>query len=254
MSAYSNYCTTIAKVVQEQDLSSFKSHPHYQEILEHVNQKLGQDYLNLLTRVLDEHTISNFCTLNDCVGSPVKYPIGSYLCSPTSLRYLYHAHLVLTHIKKVNDINNEQHQQNIDIVEIGGGYGGLCLAMNMLQSLYNVQITSYKIIDLDEPLQLQKMYLDKFNLTFPVQFHHARYYGSDVDDHDRKDLFLIANYSFSEFSKEIQNEYLTHLFPKVSHGFLTWNCTKLYDIGKKVKIEEEVPQTNFNGTNYYVYF
>jgi hypothetical protein len=61
--------------------------------------------------------------------------------------------LILDHIKK-NLLNN------IDLVEICGGYGGLCLFIFKLSILFNISINSYTIFDLSEPMILQKKYLN----------------------------------------------------------------------------------------------
>ena len=70
---------------------------------------------------------------------------------------------------------------------------------------------------------------------------------------DRNNMFLISNYCFSEISPEYQKEYITHLFPKVTHGFMAWNHIKPYDFGFNTRIEEERPKTG-GIYNKYIYF
>ncbi len=63
-----------------------------------------------------------------------------------SLGYIYHSHLILTHLKTcILDT----------IVEVGGGYDGLCLALHLFAAKYNVNIKSYTIVDLPSISKLQ---------------------------------------------------------------------------------------------------
>jgi hypothetical protein len=135
------------------------------------------------------------------------------------------------------------------MVEVGGGYGGLFLALQYFAQKEGVEITNYSLIDLKEAVELQKKYLSKHTVTIPLSFHDASTFGKDVEGND---LFFISNYSFSEISVILQQRYIEHLLPKCSHGFLTWNMIDLYDFGKNVTYTEEIPQTGY--TNKFVFF
>jgi hypothetical protein len=139
----------------------------------------------------------------------------------------------------------------IDIVEIGGGYAGLCVAMSVFQQRFGLRINSYTIIDLQAPSQLQvwrlssaltaeqQMYLSKFDLRFPVRFGLADLFGRDIEG-DHRFIFgyapcdgcryLISHYAFSEICSRYQQQYAQHLFPKVDHGFLTWNAAEVQNL------------------------
>jgi hypothetical protein len=223
-------------------LDNFKNHPSYTYMLEHVNSKQGEDYCKLLLEVYSKDTIDSFCKLNDSIGNPArsKLPLLNISVSPTSLRYLYQAHLILQHFKN---------QPELHIVEIGGGYGGLCLAINFLSTLNKQVIHSYHIIDLDSVGKLQKKYLENFNLTFKVETLSASDYGKSLT---RTDYCLISNYCFSEIDKVHQEKYIEHLLWKTKTGFLTWNNIPLYNFGKNVVSEVENPLTGPG--NLYVYF
>ena len=52
------------------------------------------------------------------------------------------------------------------IVEIGGGYGGLCRSINCL-----CDFEEYHIYDLESCGKLQKKYLSNFNISGEVFFH-----------------------------------------------------------------------------------
>lgn len=217
-------------------------------MLEHVSPIDGYEYLNLLLTEcsMTAETIYHFCRQNDSIGKPnmVQYPTLAGPVSPTSLRYLYHAHLILQHMP------DNQH-----IVEIGCGYGGLCLAINALSKNYQKRVLSYACIDLDPAIQLQNAYLSKCSLDYPVTYHSASTYGNTLDKENK--YFLISNYCFSEIAAHHQKQYIEHLFPLVDSGFFVWNHIPLYNFGKPiVRIEQERPLTgkSYGITNSFVFF
>lgn len=244
MIQYDTYRNFLNEITTANDLRFFKSNPSYMEILEHVSQDHGEHYLKLIlgnTNILLKD-ITEFCKLNDAQGNPKKFQYGELLTSATSLRYIWHAHLILTHFKSFND-------SHYNIVEVGGGYGGLCLAIHFFSHKYYISIQSYTIIDLEEAGRLQKLYLTNLKVPFQFQILVSDTFGKEVQGTDN---YLISNYCFSEINKEFQDEYRKFLFPKVKHGFLAWNMIPLYDIGFKVDIQEEVPKTGI--FNKFVYF
>jgi len=243
---YNSYISYIRDVVQRRDLSNFKSNPNYTAILEHVNPSQGEQYLHEIKRItsLNMEDIRAFCSFNDRVGSPNKTTYVDMSLSPSSLRYILHAHLILTHLKSLASPRN-------DIVEVGGGYGGLCLALHWFAPKYGVPIHSYSIIDLREATDLQRLYLEAVQPGIRVNFHVASEFGADVAPAPNG-LFLVSNYCFSEISPEFQEKYRTTLFPKVAHGFMAWNMIPVYEFGFPCKVEEEVPKTG--PFNRYVYF
>ena len=224
------------------NITSFKQHPSYNEILEHVSVDQGYKYYSLLKEEcnLNDNIIHEFCLQNDSVGNPLKFNINGVLCSPTSLRYLYHACQV------INNIDNR------DIVEIGGGYGGLCLAIDFLSKLRNVKIKSYTIIDLEEVINIQSIYLDKFSLEYDVTFLSA----SDYKDKLKSiNYFLISNYCISEVDETLRQEYVRCLFPYVENGFITWNFIPVdYNVFKNFKTSVEVEKPLTGNYNFFVNF
>ncbi len=237
---YNKYQETIQKCIENKDLfNNFKNIHDYVEILEHVSFQLGIQYLvNIWNDFhLDTPTVKEFCDKNDKIGNPVVFEYGPELtCSPTSLRYIYHALLILNHIKSLN-------LENVNLVEVGCGYGGLCLAIDHFSKSMGVRIKSYSLIDLEEASALQKKYLSHHTLDFECFYYKSNNYGEEVSN---ENTFLISNYCFSEIDLSHQKKYLDVLFPKCSHGFITWNLIDYYDIGKKVTIEDERPQTDMS--------
>lgn len=242
---YSSYCAFLKGICDSGDLSGFKSNGNYNGILEHLNPEYGGDYIEYIKSYTDitDDMIREFCHLNDSIGNPATTDYEFVKASPSNMRYIFHSHIILRHLQSLN-------MPKIDIVEVGGGYGGLCLALHHFSKSYNIQVNSYTIIDLKEPSNLQRIYLSRLMPEIKVDCIDACTFGKEID---KREMFLISNYCFSEISDEYQKEYITHLFPKVSHGFMAWNFIKTYDFGFKMHIEKERPCTA-GEYNKYVYF
>jgi putative sugar O-methyltransferase len=219
---YSNYIQYL-RTIRSVD-TPFKRNPNYTYVLEHVSPELGYEYLKLLQTEcqLTMDQIVEFCRQNDRIGNPVKSLLIDV--SPTSLRYLYHAWLILQHMKEIDTY-----------VEIGGGYGGLCLALAYL----GAPIKTYHLVDIDEAIALQRLYLQANPVPFQVVFHSASTYGSAIQG----SYGLISNYCFSEIEPVHQREYVRTVFPNAIRGFLVWNHVPLFDIGKHIVAEAERPMT-----------
>lgn len=121
--------------------------------------------------------------------------------------------------------------------------------MSFFSSYFGITIKRYHCIDLENILDLQKLYLQNFNFNFEVQFHDAKNFGSDIE---QQGLFLISNYCIGEISKEYCDKYIDVLFKNVSHGFITWNTLTINKRIEKMsnKIEEENPLTYWH--NKYI--
>ncbi len=126
---------------------------------------------------------------------------------------------------------------NIDIVEIGGGYGGLCLALHFLCK----NINSYTICDLLPVMKLQEMYLNAFNIS--------------LSNEVKPNSILISCYGLSELDQYTRDRYINVLHTSIQHGFIVWNIPG-DDIEKILKrkctIEPERPMTRDG--NVFVYF
>lgn len=264
---YNNY-NNFLKTLDTKTLNKtpFKNNSHYCGILEHVSPELGLKYLNLIQSEFPKitgETICAFIVLNDSYGSPktFKYSLQNQQisCSPTTLRYIYHALIILDHYKTTSCEN---------MVEVGCGYGGLCLAINFFARLLDIKINEYNLIDLPEPCKLIKGYLDlhQNQIHVNVKVHSAETYGENVNSEQR--LFFISNYCYTEIDMEHNRMYSTKLLPKTANGFITWQnggnngiypiekCGKI--VGKAIIcIMEEKPQTDSGHgihKNYFVYF
>jgi hypothetical protein len=238
ISDYTRYIDNVEKVVASGRIDGFKSHSNYNYVLEHCSPKFGEDYYKLLrsTHNLSDDQIAVYCKINDRIGGSALASIGTlpFPVSPTSVGYLRHASLTIDHMISLN-------LNDVNVVEIGCGYGGYLLALDYASKLRGIRIQSYTCIDLDAPLRLQELYLSRHNVSFDVSFVSASTYGQNV----RKDnLFFVSIYCFSEISPDHQRGYMTHLIPRVSHGLIMWNHVDLFNFGKPlVSANPEVPLT-----------
>lgn len=263
---YQNYLNYIKDIDRDNIKKiNFKSNKDYNGILEHVSYELGLKYLNLIENefsTIDVKNITEFIHINDFYGNPIKHTYNfknnTLFCSPTSLRYIYHSLVILENYKNTECKN---------IVEVGCGYGGLCLAINYFSKLLHIDIINYNIIDFTEACNLIQCYLDinKNNIHTNVSTHPCDLFGEQITDNN---LFFISNYCYTEISESLNSSYSKILLPKTTNGFIIWQnggnkgsypIEKVKEITGKTptKIIEEKPQTDAGYgifKNYFVYF
>lgn len=252
-SLYSNYQIVCYKNSQlQKELWDFKSDKNFTYMLEHVTGEQANNYLKEIESNFGELFLKNkelfinLCNKNDLYGKTQKKYITNFIVtSPSNLRYIYHSLLILKYIK-------ESSLDNLNIIEIGGGYGGLAFFINKLAYIFDIKICSYTIFDLLEASNLQTKYLDALKID------NTKCYQINNFENLKKDSFLISNYAFSEISLELQKEYTEKILnPYTLYGFLVWNAIPVYDfvVNKNIYKEYEIPQTGNNIiTNYYVKF
>jgi hypothetical protein len=228
---------------------NFKSSKDYRFVLEHLDQKMGQDYLDVINAEFHDIYTSNkellikLSNKNDFYGKTIKFHYPNFSeCSPTNFRYILHSFMILKFIKENNLIN-------VNFIEIGGGYGGLAFYINNLVNLFGINIESYSIFDLSEVSMLQDRYLK----ALKIKNYHC--FQLDNFNNLKANSFLISNYAYSEISTDLQKEYTDKVInPFTSYGFLTWNFSKVHKFidNKVISIKRETPLTH--KTNFYVTF
>jgi hypothetical protein len=189
----------------EEVFKTFKSHPDYNVILEHVSHADGLKYLVEIGTEFPYllNYMKKFAT-NDDIGNPRIYPckeLGMSI-SPTTLRY----------IKVLADLMNLFGRlDGMDIVEVGGGYGGQCKIINDM-----TEFSSYTLVDLPEVLILNNKYLERHGIKNVIL--------RDVEDTSEihYDLF-ISNYSFTEIEHKYQDLYAEKIIKNSDRGYITCN-------------------------------
>ena len=179
----------------------FKSHPAYRHVLEHVSYEEGKQYLDEIK--IDYKDKLDEIKENDALGTPVTCTYdGVGTISPTTIRYL----------KNTSDIVTKFGTSFNSIVEIGGGYGGLCKVLSSF-----VDFEQYLLLDLEECNMLSRKYLSHFDL--PTMSYQAE---EIVELEDRFDL-LISNYALSECNRETQMMYIERFVKNSDKFYLMHN-------------------------------
>lgn len=204
---YINACKKIFE--NDEDFLNFKSNEHYQIILEHVDQNLGMQYFEHIGRfgkdIFDEY-FSKFIE-NDSIGNPNLYSYDNKMISPTTLRY----------IKNTLDLADLCCEIEIEkVVEVGGGYGGLCKTISVL-----CDFDEYIHVDLPDVIKVQEKYLK----NFPDIFSKIKFNSCDkLNNIDNVDLF-ISNYSLSELNIDTQMLYYDKIIKNSKMLYITYNMT-----------------------------
>jgi hypothetical protein len=181
----------------------FKSNPDYTWVLEHVSRDQGEQYLDEIGDCFGSNFMGKFFS-NDMYGNPQThhYRRPNRYVSPTTLRYIK----VFADLRRIFG-----GLDSLNIVEIGGGYGGQCKIIN---DMY--QPKSYTLVDLPDVLGLAEKYLNRLHvenvlLRQPTDVSKARY-----------DLCL-SNYAFTELDRSYQDFYVENIMKKSARGYLTCN-------------------------------
>ena len=203
-----NYIDICNKILESEELfSNFKTLPEYNMILEHVHYELGEEYLEYIKDVGEEiynENLNKFLE-NDLIGNPKKFLYDGIEISPSTLRY----------IKNCLDLSSLCEGQKISkVVEIGGGYGGLCKTLSVL-----CDFDEYINIDLLEAVKIQEKYLHNFpELQSKTKFIPCDQL-TDIFDVD----LLISNYSLSELNIDAQLNYYDKVIKNSKVVYITYN-------------------------------
>jgi putative sugar O-methyltransferase len=222
--------------------SIFKQNQKFVEILEHVTYEQGLLYITEIKKYQYKHYDWNLFLENDIIGNPLTYnyynqlyevKMNTYNISPSTLRYICFGLKILEYFK-------QNMQQNIDIVEIGGGYGGQCKILQDIFHQNNIQIKSYTLIDLDGVCKLQNRYLTTLGFTNIITLSNTECLEKIYERYD----LCISNYALGEFQKNIQDFYINNVLLRSRLHFITWNTYPIHDFFMYSNFIEESPQTN----------
>ena len=197
-------------VEDDKVFAKFKQDPRYTAILEHVSPEHGGRYIeHILEYELNDEMIDEFKDNDDLGGANrVDYgePFGKV--SPSTLRYVRNA-LDISYFFGEGELNK--------IVEIGGGYGGLCKTISCL-----CDFDEYHLYDIEPASKLQEKYLSKFGIK---AVHHS------VPEETKDIDLLISNYAYSELGEKLQDLYYNNVIK---------NAKKVYMILNRGQVSREV--------------
>ncbi len=240
---YVNSCKEF--VADDLKFKNFKRDSRYKFMLEHVDKGESDLFISEMknSNSLTENQLKEFRE-NDLYGNSELQQYDFFgTMSPSTIRY----------IKNTLDIFDFVGNKNVkNIVEIGGGYGGLCKTMNVM-----FDYDSYTLIDLYEVNELSKKYIDQFpKLDKKVSQLPFDNFG-EIENID----LVISNYAFSECSYNSQTKYYNDVilnskyFYMVYNNFTTGNMNPNMFIdlaSEKFDIFTEIEDRNSH-TNYILY-
>ena len=197
--------------------SNFKQDDDYCTILEGKNHLTGLqsleriDQLHSDGREIIKQNLKKF-NRNDIYGTPTLYNYEVFgTMSPGSTVY----------VSNLLDIYKFVGNKVGRIVEIGGGYGGMCVITDAL-----IQFDEYILIDLPEVISLCKKYLSNFpDIINRVKFITCEELKS-IEKIENVDLF-IASASLAECNLETQMEYVNKILKYSKYGYIVYNTMHL---------------------------
>jgi putative sugar O-methyltransferase len=199
-----SYLTICKTAFSDQKVfNRFRSCREYQAILEHVNSRVGKEYLSILkTRGISELKIKSL--LDGKIGTPSRFWYrGIGMASPTELRYLKIASDLQEIFGDLDDFK---------IVEVGIGFGGQCAIISRSSA-----VKSYDLVDLKEVLSLTSLYLTKSKI--PTKINLCRELLPSIPEYD----LFISNYALSELKIEYQEHYIENFVKRSKRGYVIYN-------------------------------
>lgn len=207
-----NYINKCISFVEDDTLfKNFKREPNFQKILEGNEFAVGEIALKSIDNLGKREEFIELLPLfreNEKIGNPqFLFFEGIGKVAPSTIRYA-NTYFEIRKLLKKSVLKK--------IVEIGGGYGGLC---KILSSVYNFQ--TYILVDLPEVIELCKKYLSNFKeLNGKIKF----VYVSEIDNIDFSGTDLvIADSSLSECNLQTQLLYTKKILSNSKYIYLVYN-------------------------------
>lgn len=195
-------------VLNDDKFNNFKQDSRYTPVLEHVQKEESLSYISeMKSKELITEKILKSIKENDKYGSPTLFNYEEFgLISPTTIRYIKNSLDILDYFGSDINYNN--------ILEIGGGYGGLCKVFSSFNNF-----NSYTLVDLPEPSKLSQKYLNNFdNIKNKIKYINTE----NLISFENLDL-VISNYAFSECTKKYQEIYYETIIKNSQRFYITHN-------------------------------
>ena len=228
-------------VEDDEKFAGFKQDQRYKVILEHVSAWEATVFMSEMKNLADvvQEEVDEFRE-NDSVGGALVEEFRFFgAMSPSTVRY----------IKNTLDIADFLGDEELStVVEIGGGYGGMCKTLSVMFDFDN-----YFMADLPDPLALAMKYLSHF----PSVADKAKPWEESVDDID----LVISTYAFSECSIDVQLEYYEKVLKKAKRFYMVYNniCQGNLNSEAFIKLASKdfkvtyTPEVRPSFTNYVIY-
>jgi hypothetical protein len=183
---YRDFCRRAA--TDPATFQTFRRQPEYEHVVR-VGEDDGGRYLRRLTDVPVDAAST--------IGDPrmYDYPGASVPLDPVMVRYYHDRQEIRRWFGSTTEM---------DVLEIGGGFGGLARLLAPETSIYDIR-------DLSEARMLQDAYLERFGLTV----------GDAVAGHPY-DL-VVSTFAFSELTRETMSNYEAHYLRHCLRGWMICN-------------------------------
>lgn len=229
-------------VLDDELFERFKQDPRYTPILEHVGKEESELLISeMKSKDRITQKILKSIKENDRYGSPITYRYDEFgEISPSTIRYTKNCLDILNKFDEKIEYKN--------VLEIGGGYGGLCKVFSSF-----VNFDNYYLVDLPEVSELSKKYLNNFgSIKNKINYINTE----NITEVNNLNL-VISNYAFSECSIEYQQKYYdlmisnSNLFYMVYNNFTVGNLdsSAFIELASKdfdIITEDEIRSTHNN--------
>ena len=211
LASYPSLCGSAANNLEI--FRKFRSSRVMFDALDHVSISQGNAYIEeILKHSSWSEKFTKVLVQLDQVGRPRKFrfkPYGTF--SPTLLRYLK----VYVDLEK-----NFGPLKNLNIVEIGIGFGGQASLISLLD-----KPLSYTYYDIPPVLELVQKFTRELDIPGNFIFINGRNPKPSNPD------LVISNYAFSELNRDVQDQYLKNVVLPSPRGYITWNNLSAETLG-----------------------
>ncbi len=204
----------------------FKRMGEIRRLMEHVDPAHGWLYLATLPAPMPKKLLAAM-RANDESGGASLVNFNGLMIAPTTMRHGVTAYRLSQLFRPLGNV-----------IEIGGGYGALCLIMSKW-----AKFMSWTMVDLAPTLALAERYL---NGVQNVRFMDAEGegWGNGYD-------LAVSFYAFSECSREMQEEYLEKILLKTPRGYMGCNRGDSRMLASRLNAEL-LPEEPITNTGNYV--
>lgn len=224
-----SYVNACVDAIDDDNFSNFKKDERYRFILEGGSRETFDYFLDKIDESPNKNlfydNLESFRE-NDLYGNPDLYDsdkIGKF--SLTTLKYVYNA-LEIYDFTKDHQVNR--------IVEIGGGYGGLTIA---LSNIFNFE--EYVLVDIPEVCKLIDKYVSNFS-DLKNKIKTISYLDLDTHNFEDTDLTIAIN-SLSECNLEQQLIYFNSIISKSKYSYIIRNLFSQKCIDEHQKTIDSLP-------------
>lgn len=209
-----NYLANLRKFSNQAEFRNFRNFAEWKQ-WEGGEKIVGEISLNAIEQngnlKLFNELVSQF-RISDSVGNPKLYNFnGVDNISSSALQYANDALCIKSRMQE------SQVPLRPRIVEIGGGFGGLCVAISVV-----IDFHEYIIIDLPEALVLQKMFLGEFPDVYKRCKFISAYDKQAIEEIGNSDL-AIACASLAELDFTTQKFYNINVILKSRSSYIAYN-------------------------------